>query len=423
MTVAQGVREAPPTWVFVGEVPEIEQNKFREEMEYTRAYFADEFGVTATGFTVLVAENYSVLAPVYRDVVGVDLSYHYHPEAKYNYAWVTSSRHGGAVMTLMYGLGDHSFSSLQHHIAHEYFHVLQGQVASGFAPLQDGEIGWHTGSRSVAPQWLVEGFASYADYKYTSTRPGRRPFLGDRYSPFEDLGWSQVNGELDYGDLARSATYANALCSFSDFYYYALSFSAAFFLGGQAAEDSYVEFWKLLGERSSWQQAFEEAFGTNITDFYRAFAAWLPSQIPSYDQVTIQMLWPDMETNPQVQGEFLYLLLDAQSWEGETPRYSTGSRGFWQDELYLTITYPAGAIGQAAVSLWWSDDQIAAHLLGWYKSGELTDQCEEATLVRFTGTSYNIEWQLPAHPNTLPRLGVWNRPSGTRDGPRCSRAG
>ena len=269
-----------------------------------------------------------MLAPVYRDIVGVDLSNHYHPEAKYNYAWVTSSRHGGAVMTLMYGLSDHSFSDLQHHIAHEYFHVLQGQVASGLAPLQDGEIGWHTGSRSVAPQWLVEGFASYADYKYTSTRLGRRPFLGDRYTPFEDLGWSQVNGEFDYGDLARSTAYANALCTFSDFYFYALSFSAAFFLGGQAGDDSYVEFWKLLGARSSWQQAFEEAFGTNITDFYRAFAAWLPSQIPSYDQVTIQMFWPDMETNPQVRGSSSISCLMLHRGKARHPDIPLGRGGF-----------------------------------------------------------------------------------------------
>ena len=104
------VLEAPPAWVFAGKVPEIEQNGFREEMEYARAYFADEFGALATGFTVLVAENYAALAPVYRDVVGVDLSNHYHPEAKYSYAWVTASAHGGAVMTLMYGLEEQSLA-------------------------------------------------------------------------------------------------------------------------------------------------------------------------------------------------------------------------------------------------------------------------------------------------------------------------
>ena len=161
----------------------------REEMEYSRAYFADKFGVTAGGFTVLVGENYEALSPVYRDVVGRDLSTAYHPEAKFTSGWVTSSAQGGAVVGLMYGGAIDAFSSLKNIIVHEYFHVLQGQLASGFAQLQNGEIAWHTNSATVAPQWLVEGFASYADYKYTPSRPDRRPFLGDRYTPFNDLGW------------------------------------------------------------------------------------------------------------------------------------------------------------------------------------------------------------------------------------------
>ena len=68
--------------------------------------------------------------------------------------------------------------------------------------------------------------------------------------------------------------------------------------------------------------------------------------------------------------------------------------------------YPAGAIGRAVMGLWWSDDQIERHLLGWYKDGELTDQRGEATPIEFIGSSYSLEWALPAHPNTLPRLGT-----------------
>ena len=169
-----------------------------------------------------------------------------------------------------------------------------------------------------------------------------------------------------------------------------------------------MEFWGLLGERSTWEQAFEEAFGTGVDDFYDAFEAWLPSQIPSFDQVTIQMLWPDMEANPPIVGEFLYLYQEDWSWEENSPpsRFSTGSRGPWNVPLYLTITYPAGAIGRAVMGLWWSDDQIERHLLGWYKDGELTDQRGEATPIEFIGSSYSLEWALPAHPNTLPRLGT-----------------
>ncbi len=410
MTVNQQVtgalpNGAPPNWVFAGDVPETEQTMLREELEHSRAYFADKFDVRATGFTVLVGEDYEALSLVYRDVVGIDLSDHYHPEAEVTYGWVTSSATSGAVMTLMYGLQTDSFSQLKHYIAHEHFHVLQGQLASGFAPLQNGEIGWHSNSPSVAPQWLVEGLASYADYKYTPSRSDRRLFY-DRHSPFADLGWSQINEELNYGDLERSENYLDALCTFADIYFYALSFVASQFVVEQADEDSYVEFWKLLGGRPTWQQAFQEAFGTGFNEFYTAFEEWLPSQIPSYDQVTIQMFWPDMEANPPIRGEFLYLSVGEVSWEADSNpeyRFSTGSRGPWTLPLILTFTYPAGASGMATFSLWWSDDQITEHLLGWYKDGELTDQRTQATPVEFTG-SKSIEWTLPAHPNTLPRL-------------------
>ena len=399
------------TWMFAGAVPDIQQTELREELEYSRRYFADEFGVTATNFTVLVGTKYETLASVYRDIVGTDLRYFYHPDAKITDAWVTSSAQGSAVITLMYGLGAYSFTSLKHHIAHEYFHVLQGQLASGFSQLQNGEIGWHTDTQAVTPQWLVEGLASYADYKYTPTRPGRRPFVGDRYSPYKDLGWSQVNDELNYDDLARTAEYSDARCTFGEIYYYALSFVAAKFLAEQASENAYVEFWKLLGENSTWQQAFEAAFGIGVDDYYDEFEEWLPSQIPAFDQVTIQMLWPDMEANPPIVGEFLYLYwgdyLEDVSWEDDSDRwpFATGSKGQWTDPLYLTITYTAGAVGTAdAISLWWSDDQITRYLLGWYKDGELTDQRAEATPIEFTGVSRDIQWMLPAHPNTLPRL-------------------
>ena len=403
---------ARPTWVFAGQVSQTEQNKLQEEMDYSQAYFADQFGVTATGFTILVGENYEALAPVYRDVVGADLSDFYHPEAQFTFAWVTRSAEGGAVITLMYGADRYSFESLEHHIAHEYFHVLQGQLASGFAQLQNGEIGWHTNAPS-APEWLVEGLASYADYKYTPSRSGRASFL-DRYSPFKDLGWSAINEPIRSDDLATSINSANVICSFGEFYFYALSFVAALFLAelspGQAEGDSYVNFWKLLGERSTWQEAFEEAFGIGINEFYDAFEEWLPTQIPSYDQVTIEILWPNVEAHPQVRGEFLYVIphLDGNS---NHILWSAGSRGFWQPTLYLTLTYPAGVTGIAdSISLWWSDDQITTYLLGWYKDGELTDQSAEATPIQLSGT-YDLKWTLPAHPNTLPRL---------RQGPRGS---
>ena len=198
-------------------MPDAEQTALREEMEYTRGYFAHQFGVEATGFTVLVGANYEALSPVYREVVGDDLSSYYHPQATYSHAFVTSSAQAGAVMTLINGPS-------ADHIAHEYFHVLQGQLVSGFAQLQDGEIAWHTKASHSGPDWLVEGTASYADYAYTPFSSDRRPFF-DRYSPYRDLAWFGLRESLKIGDLARIADYRTFNCTLSHQYSYSLSFA------------------------------------------------------------------------------------------------------------------------------------------------------------------------------------------------------
>lgn len=409
--------DTSPTWVFAGDVPDSERAAFREELEYVRAYFYEEFGALATGFTILVGADYESLSPAYLDAVGTDLSGVYHPEANTSSAWVTSSATGGAVLTLIYGSNENSFLSLLHIVAHEYFHVLQGQLASGFAEVRNGEIGWWSDNTRMVPGWLVEGLASYADYIYTPTRPGRRAF-DSRYAPFEDLASAQIGGKLDFSDLAPTADNPDARCSdvqLGDVYCYALSFAAAKFLAEQVpAENAFVEFWGLLGERSAWQQAFSEAFGITVDDFYLAFEQWLPSQIPSFDVVTIQMLWPDMAANPLPRGEFLYLWPEDVLSPNSKLSIQTGALGLWDPTLYLRIVLgPAGTEGSALLSLWWSDDQLTEHRLGWYSDGELTDRKSHATRIEFTGDSYGLEWNIPAHPNSLPRLECRRRATST----------
>ena len=100
----------------------------------------------------------------------------------------------------MYGgnVSDRTFDNLVNIVAHEYFHVLQGQYVAGFETLDedDGEVAWSLSSDTF-PAWLVEGAASYADFRYsTPTKPGRRAFLGQRYTPYEDLAWSRTTNPI-----------------------------------------------------------------------------------------------------------------------------------------------------------------------------------------------------------------------------------
>ena len=402
VTVA-AARSAPPTWVFAGNIPESDRMVFRREMEYSRAYFANEYGVEATGFTVLVGENHEALTPVYKDATGSDLPDNSSADTD---AWVTSSVRGGAVITLLYGFETWTIANLTNYIVHEYFHVLQGQLASGLEPVGNGEIGWSL--ENNFPRWLGEGQASYADYRYSPTRPGRAPFLGDRYTPYEDLGIAASTGRLDLSGLAKDLTPVG-ICAWNGFEFYALSFVATFFLMSQAPDDAYIEFWKLLSTRSTWEEAFKEAFGIDINDFNRDFEEWLPSQITSYDQLVMRILWPEKSTDPQIPGEQIRMDIEASSSFQLLLRTSVTLPSVIRPPIDVRITAPAGTVGTAVLSLWWYNDPRTEYLLGWYKDGELTDQRAEATPIRFTGISWNDEWTLPAHPSTLPRLScrVW----------------
>ena len=310
-------------WVFAGDIPPTDQLALRNELVQSRGYFLERFGLVATDFTILVGENYAALAPVYEETVGSDLSTQYPPHAIESSAWVTSSVAGHPVVTLIYGK-EHwepdRLGPLVAYIVHEYFHVLQWQQRRNW---------------SDVPHWIVEGHASYADYLYSSNRPDRRPFLGDRYTPMKDLAVAHTEGRLDFSLLRGSESYSG--CSFG-FHEYALSFVAARFLADQTGEDSYIEFWRLLGRQGTWQQAFEEAFGTDVSSFLDSFKPWLLAQLPSYAQVRLSIVWPGLLPR----GESLSFDMEDASWEtGESPYWRTSTRLGLQSAEYI-YSYSAG---------------------------------------------------------------------------------
>ena len=388
----------PPTWVFAGDVPAADRAALREEMEYVRTWFADQYGVEATGFTVLVGIDYEALASVSEGTGGVDLSSvsvppgYNGPDSPLPDPFVTTAKDGRSVMIIIYGRNP--FDSLKHAIAHEYFHVLQNQLAPRHP------------TSEVKPYWLVEGLAQYADYAYSQSRPGRRPFF-DRYTPYEDLADAiNLKGIMTPSELERLADlqYFRDGCNLHPIYVYAMAFAGSYFLIEQAEEDSYVQYWTLLNDRPSWQQAFEDAFGIGTEDFYKAFKEWLPSQLPLSVELSVWLHWPGKDG-------LSYNELDRLNWSTSVnpdivtypPSLLGMAWGGLTDGAH-TITSLAGEAWTGYLSLWWQSDPCTAHLLGWYKDGELTSRHEEATLIEFTGTASSLEWTLTARPDRLPRL-------------------
>ena len=162
-TPVSTVLTPPPTWIFTEEVSEENREVLQEEMEAVRAFFADRYGVEATGFTVLAGTDVDALDVHHRQLTGL-------PLVKASPGWVEETRNGGAVMGLPYLDTAGGYDSAVRTVAHEYFHVLQGTLIDG-----DG----FTGPGRHSPVWLVEGLAVYADYIYSQSEELVRSVLLD----------------------------------------------------------------------------------------------------------------------------------------------------------------------------------------------------------------------------------------------------
>ena len=418
------------TWVFAGDVSDDHKDLFRQEMKNVRSFFGRTLGVQATSFTVLVGENYDALDTAYKDAVGAPLAdspsqsrIRSTLENTSGGGLVATTSTRGAVLILLYGSaaasGSDRSESARNAIAHEYFHVLQIQLASGFARRLDGTLAgdYPSGKRVF---WLVEGSAQFADFTYTPSSAGRRSFF-DRYSPYQGLVWGSLVSDADFfeeyhlsnleGPVAPAGTWNT--------YTYALGFAAVTYLVEQAGADSYSRYWSLLDDRETWQQAFEDAFGTGVTEFYRAFDEWLPLQLPSDFMVRLFIRWPDMDDLPQTIGRIRVrstLAVGGYGYEAARPGRS--------DSVFQPLRY-SGDLRDSASSLvdtyglwWWDGEGCTEHLLGWYEDGELADQRDQATPIDLLDFDrrLDLDWSLAAHPSTRPRL-----ESRTLSG--CSNAG
>ena len=403
--------DARVDWVFAGDVPEAHQTALREEMAAVRTWFAERYGVEATGFTVLVGADSEALTQVYKEIVG-PRPLPYSPLG----ISVETAENGSAVILVDFSggvsfYGEEALSIVRNSIIHEYFHVLQGQLASGFRQVSASKLAFNLGQ---GPFWLVEGLAQYADYLYTQSRPGRPSFL-DHNTPYERMADAIGQGALTFGDLVNLEDQGNLQGGLAHpLFTYPMAFLASTLLVDQADEGgSIVNYWQLLHDRPTWQQAFVEAFGIGIEDFYETFEEWLPSQLPLRAYLSVWLRWPGRDTQASdTLNPLLWKTTVVPEFTTDSPSGIASSGGTSADGANI-ISYPSETTIRAYLSLRWESDSCTENILGWYKDGELTDQKGEATVVEFPDISSSLEWELPAQPDNLPRLSQQTRPNCT----------
>lgn len=399
--------------MFAGDIPDEHRALLQKDLEGVRGFFGGLYGVEATGFTVLVGDGPDSVANAYSGLTGREITRNY--IVKWGFSgWATTTKRGGALIVLMYRPGEDDLP--YYAIAHEYFHVLQGQQAQGFVTLPNGEKDYsYRIWTSKSAYWLVEGTAEYADDAYSSVADRPVPYRGADWRR-EYLEKQRVREPESIRDVAAELERMEDWSGFHDdtvSLSYSLSFYASVFLIDEVAKErdgSYVRYWRLLHDRGDWKRAFEDAFGLPVEEFYPAFREWFDANIvgeaATRVRLRVQFRWPQAPIDASDWGKPIFRVVD-RDWRGSPGRITTASPGWKLNVAYFV--YNRGVTGDAVLALMWTRDGCTLWPLGYYQNGKLVTSVEAATRFEFTGESQDIEWVLSVHPAALPRAGSGQR--------------
>ena len=339
-----------PEIVFIGDVDPTTQAKYRAAMEDVVAYYADRYGVETPRFALYVGADVEAVRAVYREVTG-------HNPATLRPGGGVDRARGTAAIFL---LGDfvNSGNANRAVLAHEYLHVLQGDLSNH--------------ARKGTPAWLTEGSAVYEAAIYVGD--------DDSYSRGAIVRGANYHGELR--DLARPG-------GWDGFYGYVLGAIAAEFLAQQAGASSQIDYWRLLNERTTWQSTFASAFGMTVSEFYDAFEehlARLLADSPASRMAGV-VLGPEGEA---LQGIRLLTIGRDRSQES----WFTETRVGGEFDLHVLD-------GLMALRIDVRQDGAWRHV-GWYGEGGLVTDRSRATTIEVDRSDVSgIEIRLPADPEDL----------------------
>jgi hypothetical protein len=152
------------------------------------------------------------------------------------------------------------FDAKLHTVIHEFYHDVQHYYA--------GSVGL------MGPVWLVEGSAEYMTFRVLDQK-GIRGFKDTRNRATSFNGWFYgpplSNEPLK---LFEYMSYPGSIPA------YQLGFLATDMLVSEHGEDSLMKYWQTRRTASSWQSAFQEAFGESVDNFYIKFEAWRKAGFP-----------------------------------------------------------------------------------------------------------------------------------------------
>lgn len=159
-------------------------------------------------------------------------------------------------------------------IIHEVVHIVQNDMIGG--DLND------------SPAWFVEGMAEYVSFDVV-----QRLGILSLEDIYDEQTW-RVSLGLDYmPELYEIEDLVDFQSADGPVYYQShLAVSA---LAGDEPVDRLTGYLELIAGGATWQESFEQSFGTTPDDFYEQFQIWLTDEMiaPAYEPDSFRAVSPD----------------------------------------------------------------------------------------------------------------------------------
>ena len=227
-------------------------------------FFRNRYGVLVPEFSLYVSPDPEAVAARYTDLTGRE-------PPLFTQGWeggtVTDTPEAGLLAFVAGQFVSEGDRSLSFVIAHEYYHLVQHDILRS------------AGVIATVPRWLVEGTAQYGEDIYKEHKvvfDARRTWINT--------------------SLISSPSFTEIANEFGQQHYEVGALAIDWLVNHSGEPDSHVEYWRVLAEGSSPQDAFESVFGLTIDNFVEAFDEYrseLASSTPHISGVVL-----DLEGSP-----------------------------------------------------------------------------------------------------------------------------
>lgn len=335
-----------PAIHFWGEVPEADQASIRTRVADVVEFFETRYGIRPPDLAFHIGEDIPALEEATEEVWGS--------------AQVVNGGvyRDGTIFVLL--------RAAKVAIEHEYFHAIQDHLAPNDA--------W-------GPWWLFEGAAEYASLLFRDAQ-GEEAYADAIAFDQWAVSYSEARLE-DLEDVTWGLDSAFSLATLG-----------VDWLVGRSGEESLIEYFRILPDHGSWEEAFEQAFGLAPAAVYPGFSEHRANSVAVRREVRGVILGPAGEP--------------VSRWRIDVEAFPPGSNRRWDLRVDSTSEVRDGTFtsrlpdGTYELSLSTRCPPTWVNL-GWYggESGFTTNYAEAAQVVVDGADVEGIVIRLPEQPSDL----------------------